>query len=296
MATPMLRAAMTSSSLRASASVGVGASSTLAGSTRSGRSYSRAKSRGRRTPTMWPRWKRCSSTRRPSSQSHHGPFLPTRWSRSAGRDRTAVADAGQHLVDEAGLLTGEAVHPLRRACRSIRQRNRRCWVLGTMAAMWAQYSHSSPSSMASASIVRLWAPRRANSGSSWLRTSTFTASSWTTLIRSNTRRRWRRSTRPLGRVGGSPGRRGRSGGPAQPRGPSWALSSSPACASLQLAPARCARSNACCAQTAAALRRPDPRAAQHWAACRCARGILPSPTCSLTRPMPCRRRTSARRR
>ena len=59
--------------------------------------------------------------------------------------------------------------------------------------------HSSPSSMASASIVRGCGPRWANSGSSWLRTRTLTESTWIRLMRSNTRRRWRRSTRPVGR-------------------------------------------------------------------------------------------------
>ena len=58
-----------------------------------------------------------------------------------------------------------------------------------MAAMWAQYSNSSPAASPSVISVRGWAPSRANTGSSWLRTSTFTESTWITLTRSNTLRR-----------------------------------------------------------------------------------------------------------
>ena len=57
---------------------------------------------------------------------------------------------------------------------------------------------------ASAISVRGCGPSRANSGSSWLRTSTLTESIWIRPIRSSTRRRWRRSTRPVGRGSAKP--------------------------------------------------------------------------------------------
>ena len=124
----------------------------------------------------------------PSSQSHHGPFGPTRSLEVAGGDRAVVADPLEDLVEELsdgrGRSRGHA--PATGGRLSIRQRNRRWWALGTMAAMWAQYSNSSPSSSASGSSVRGCGPRRANSGSSWLRTSTLTESIWMTPMRSKT--------------------------------------------------------------------------------------------------------------
>ena len=127
-------------------------------------------------------WKRYSSAILPSSQLHQLPFLPTRCSRSAAAIGPSSRIRPRTLVDEA---SGVAARPrwidFHMCSCAILQRNRRCWSLGTMAATWAQYSNSSPSSMASASIVRGCGPRRANSGSSWLRTSTFTESTWITF-------------------------------------------------------------------------------------------------------------------
>ena len=120
-ATPWCCAASISNCLRASFSSGVGRGSTCAGSTRSERSYRRAKSDARRVAVNWPFQNRCSSATLPSSQSHHWPFFPRcrAHSRSGHRSvRRNVVDTRATLLrfssapfDGAPSLTIEMVRP-----------------------------------------------------------------------------------------------------------------------------------------------------------------------------------------
>ena len=75
---------------------------------------------------------------------------------------------------------------------------------GRSDASWHQNSNSSPAAAMRDSSVRSCTPRRANRGSSCERTRTLTESICRKPIRSRTRRTWRRSTRPAGRLSPKP--------------------------------------------------------------------------------------------
>ena len=111
-----------------------------------------------------------------------GPRRRSRGARSASCGRSPSTGGRAHLPAEQPVLLARARSPPRGPSTRTARRRR-----------WRRRASS-----------RGCGPRRANSGSSWLRTSTFTESTWITLMRSNTRRRWRRSTRPVGRRSAKP--------------------------------------------------------------------------------------------
>ena len=171
---------------------------------RAGRRGGRSRCAAGGRPT-WPWWNRYSRAILPSSQSHHVPFGPTRCSRSPAAIGPLVRDLLEDLVDEPGRRAAE---PRRPAPTGGRRPSASGTGGGARSARWRPCAPSTRTARRRrrrrGAASRGCGPRRAKSGSSWLRTSTLTESIWITPMRSNTLRRWRRSTRPVGRGSAKP--------------------------------------------------------------------------------------------